>query len=273
MLRWHVVFHERLHADNYNTLDPEDVKKHIRFVGVNELYEKTIPAEIPRECIVYEKDFPGYDPLLQMCRYYESSVMLHLHRNPELLEDVEFVGFGQYDMTFPAAAMDQLKALNRTDDVLVYQTDSDPRLLFSNPLTIDEWKAVVAHFNDHHGTEFRLEDVMRKPLLLYHSYGMSVRRFHTMMKWIVAAQPLMLRSLRFDRRHMCGTVERFYGIYCTLHQLMGTFTHIVFLKGMDHLHQKKFQDPVRSFCVDPMGAMPPVPLVVPSSPLVTLPGS
>ena len=222
MIRWHVIFHERLYAEHYNTLSPEDVKRHLRFVGVNELYDKTIPPEIPRECVVYEKDFPGYDPLLQMCRYYESSVMFHLHRRSDLLAGVEFVGFCQYDMNFPAAALEQIKALPMAvkDHVLVYQSESDPRLLFSNPLTIPEWESIVAHFNHHHSTRYTLQDVMSRPMLLYHSYGMSVAQFHAMMKWVTAAQPLMLSLLQFNIRHMCGTIERLYGIYCTLHQLI-----------------------------------------------------
>jgi hypothetical protein len=269
MIRWNIIFHERLYADHYKTLPREDMRRHIQFIGVNELYEKTIPPEIPRECVVYEKDFPGYDPLLQMCRYYESSVMFNLHRTPSLLDGTSFVGFGQYDMTFPAAAMEQIKAIppEDNDDVLVYQSQSDPRLLFNNPLTVEEWRAVVAHFNEHHGSQFGLEDVLTKPFLLFHSYGMSVKQFHIMMKWIVAVQPLMLRFLRFDKRHVCGTIERFYGIYCTLHQLMGTFKRIVVLQGMDHLNDKKFQDVVKSFCVDPspketMPAVPSVPIPV-----------
>jgi len=252
MIRWHIIFHERLYSDHYDTLSKEDVQTYLRFVGVNELYEKTIPVDIPRSCIVYEKDFPGYDPLLQMCRYYESSVMFHLYRRPELLEGVDFVGFGQYDMILPKAAMDQIKSipLSRKEQVLVYQSESDPRLLFSNPLGEHEWSNIINHFNCFHNTSFTLYDVMKHPLLLYHSYGVSVSQFQKVMKWIESVQPLMLRFLKFDKRHLCGTIERLYGIYFSLHRSMGTFKEIIVLRGMDHLNDKKFQDPVKSFCVD-----------------------
>ena len=85
-----------------------------------------------------------------------------------------------------------------------------------------------------------------QPLALAAEY-IPTAQFQTMMKWVTAAQPLMISLLRFDIRHMCGTIERLYGIYCTLHQLMGTFKYVVLLNGVEHLNHKKFQDPVKSY--------------------------
>jgi len=252
MIRWHVIFHERLYAEHYNELSLDDMKKHIRFVGVNELYAKTIPESLPREIIVYEKDFPGYNPLLQMNRYYESSVMFHLFRHPELLQGVDFVGFCQYDMNFPKTSMDQIKAIRNYDTTLVCQSESNPNLIFSNPYTIQDWEKVVAHFNSSHATNFTLQDLGRFPMVLYHSYGMSKKNFLTMMKWIESVQPLMLSLLKFDKKHLCGTIERFYGVYITFHTVMGTFQNRIVLQGMDHINEKKYQDPVKSYWEEPV---------------------
>lgn len=268
MKRWHVIFHERIYAEHYNTLAKDDFEM-LRFVGVNECYEKTIPAEIPQECIVYEKDYPGYSPLYQMNRYYESSVMFHLYKHPKLLDGIEFLGFCQYDMNFSKRAFQQIQSIPREhyDTMIVCQSLLNPQYLFSNPLTVEEWRQIVAHFNEYHKTSFTLENILEHPIVLFHSYGMSKRNFLTMMQWIDAVQPLMLRCLKFDKRHVCGTIERLYGIYITFHILMGTIRQRIVLEGMEHLNEKKFQDPSKSFLVDPPPSLFPSNIpVLPTNP-------
>jgi hypothetical protein len=248
MIRWHVIFHERLYVEHYASIDHDDILAHLRFVGVNERYNKTIPKEIPSECVVYEKDFPGYDPLLQMCRYYESSVMFHMYRCPHLLEGVEYVGFCQYDMNFPRECMNQIKAIDNSYENTVMATAAiDPRYLFNGPLTAENWQSIIDYFNVYHNTNYTIDNVMSRPIVLFHSFGMHVKKFMKMMAWINSAQPLMLRLLQFDKTHLCGTIERLYGIYITLHHLKGTFDRIIMFEGMEHLNDKKFQDPAKSF--------------------------
>ena len=89
----------------------------LRWYVVNDaIPDKTIAA--PPASVVREWDLPVYEPALQAQGCREASAFFHALANPAL-RDAEYIGFAQYDMRIPSAALDAFEAAARDGDAFV----------------------------------------------------------------------------------------------------------------------------------------------------------
>jgi hypothetical protein len=224
--RWHVVFHKTLYPGNYDGASEEQLARHVRFVGVNDRVDKALPPQLPAGSVVlYERDLPQYDPLLQLCMLNESSVLFHAARGAAPLRaGLDFVGFLQYDMALTGAALRQTAdevaaaaAAGGLDDLVLYVDARSPAYACAM-LQWPAWDELIGVFNAQHGTDFCAGTVQAADaLVLVSSFGVSARVFDAMMAWVLACFPALLRHLGYRLEHVAGTLERAYGVFLALH--------------------------------------------------------
>ena len=179
----------------------------LRWYVVNEAVpDKTIAA--PPASVVREWDLPVYEPALQAQGCREASAFFHALANPDL-RDAEYVGFAQYDMRIPSAALDAFEDAAREGDVakvgvgfpvpwddMVHNAALPPRF----------WDELLECFGAPPG--WRPASVP-----LFSTFVLPTAAFVDMMTRVNDISPDIHAALDFDTTHLAGTLERVFGVW------------------------------------------------------------
>lgn len=179
----------------------------LRWYVVNEaIPDKTIAA--PPASVVREWDLPVYEPALQAQGCREASAFFHALSNPDL-RDAEYVGFAQYDMRIPSAALDAFEDAAREGDVakvgVAFAVPWD-EMVYHAALPPQFWDELLACFGAPPG--WRPASVP-----LFSTFVLPTAAFVDMMTRVNDVSPDIHAALDFDTTHLAGTLERVFGVW------------------------------------------------------------
>jgi hypothetical protein len=244
-MEFYIIFHSSLFKKNYETFTHEECLRMLRWVAVNEAIPKKIPDWIMTECLLKEYTLPVYDPLMQMCNYYQNSFFFHLNRNRQYATK-QYVGFGQYDMSLPAESFRQAESIiNKGVPTLFFMYPYQFDALYSNPLNETEWRELVNLYNTYAHKSHTFENVKSIPLFLCHTFILPTNLFFECMDFVECSIPFCLRKLGWNTRHLAGTFERVIALSLSFKILEGKIKNLVHLKGVEHLSSQHTADEFR----------------------------
>jgi hypothetical protein len=244
-LSFYIVFHDKLYKENTNSFTPESLKRFVKWVAVNEKIPKTIPDWIPEECILKEWEMKIHSPLYQMLNFYQNSAFLHLFWNKEY-KNSKYIGFGQYDMSIDAKGFEELdKVLTKTDDTICGSFIFHFSYLF-DPFDREFWKNNFLNpYNTHFNTEHTLEKLETMPLFLLHTFIMPSWFFSHIMDFVELNLPQILRGLKWETRHLAGTLERVFALCISCGVLEGKLKNVLGLTNIKNVDNQRLQDSFR----------------------------
>lgn len=245
-LTFYIIYHDRVYAQNTAGFAESELEKYFTWVAVNEKIPKPSVSWIPDSCHLKEWEMMHYSPFYQMLHAYQNSVFFHLYMNQHLLTS-KYVGFGQYDMQINSDDFRSVAASLENDHgekivgAFLYPFEA----LYSSPLDKQGWSLVVEYYNVFSGTNHKLDDMMRLPLFLMHTFIMPRWFFLHMMRCVDKILPKILMLLNWETRHLAGTLERVFALCISAGILEGKFKTVMHLKGVSHLDQQRSSDVLR----------------------------
>ncbi len=218
--RVYIVCHKTSYAHLADAADDR-----LRWYVVNEaIPDKTIHA--PPASVVREWDLPCHEPGLQAAGAREASAIFHALANPAELLDADYVGFAQYDMAVPSAALDAFEAAAAADPAVVGVGFARPwsELLSASALPASFWDELLAAF----GATRRPAEVP-----LFGAFVLPRAKLVEMAARVNAIAPDLHAVLGFDTTHLAGTLERVFGAWIAVEIQAGRLTPVP-LPGLAH---------------------------------------
>lgn len=199
----------------------------LRWYVVNEaIPDKTIAA--PAESVVREWELPTYEPELQAQGCREASAFFHALANPGL-RDAAYVGFAQYDMRIPSAALDAFEDAARDSVVAkvgigfpVAWDDAMKHAALPPPF----WDELLTCFGAPAGWK-----PSHVPLMS--TFVLPAEALVDMVTHVNAIAPDIHAALGFDTAHLAGTLERVFGVWIAA-AVGGGRLEPVDLPGLEH---------------------------------------
>jgi hypothetical protein len=240
MKKWKifVTFFKNLYDDHY-TLDSSFDMQKFTFVKVNDKYAIELDENRLNYDIFFEHDFKCFNPAWQEKGYHENSVFYHIYKD-NLHRDYDYIGFIEYDHVlrdhFTRDIQNMIDSADR-DLAFIFNKFNfhqyweqgilmDPRRPqkeTGNPHS--EWNCiniVLKDFNKFHGTNFRLEDLIRKDCFsVAHCFMLPSSLFDTMMVFHSA----IMDSGKVEQYHQhnwrarAGLMERYLAVALALQDI------------------------------------------------------
>jgi hypothetical protein len=211
-MEFFIVFHKSLYKDNYNSFSEIEKQRLLRFVAVNEAIPKNIPDWLPNNSLIEEYHLPIYHPLYQLNKYYQNSFLFALVDNLNVIK-TKYIGFGQYDQYLPAKLFLEIE-----QRILVSET---PTIYGAYPHSFEtiynlwdtkEWNTIIDIYNKLEKTNIQYDDLKKLPLFLCHTFVLPSQIFIEIMIFVKKIESIVLQMLKYDVRHMAGTLERVIAI-------------------------------------------------------------
>jgi hypothetical protein len=238
------VYHKVLYEENTKGFD-ETLKKCLRWVAVNEAIEKEYPPWIENQ-LIKEWEMPHHSPLYQMLHWYQNSFFHHLYWNRDTIQ-TKYIGFGQYDQILVAYEFRGLLSTLENDkaDKVIGCFPYD----FSTILDIfneQDWiETFLIPYNTFYKTNHTLVEFRDKPMMLLHTFIIPKWFFNHMMPFIEHVTPIVLRKLKWNVRHLAGTLERVYALCLAAGILEGKFRSFYGFSGVKLCNDQRTPDLLR----------------------------
>jgi len=194
-LSFYIIFHKKLYPKNVPGLPC------FIYLGANEYIKKEIDTSILHHRLKFEYDCLGYNPIYQMLKFQDNSVILNYPAPP-----TPFVGFSQYDMIIDKdkfiLAQSYLK-----DNIMV------GFFPYSIQVTMDilqesQWNQVLEIYNQNNNTTHTVQDISTQPFFLMNTYILPSWFFTRLQLNLRKLLPTIFRALNYNMRHIAGTLER-----------------------------------------------------------------
>jgi len=244
-LTFYIVYHKVLFEDNTKGFSDSQKNSTLMWVAVNEAIEKEYPPWITNR-LLKEWEMQNYSPLYQMNNFYQNSFFYHLYNNRTAIT-TKYVGFGQYDQKLVPEAFQTLCSILEHDkaDKLIgafpYEFDA-----LTNYLPEEVWHTLfIEPYNAFYKTSHQLSEFKDKPLMLLHTFIIPTWFFNHMMPFIEHITPAVLRCLKWNTRHLAGTLERVYALCLIAGILEGKFRSVNSFPGILLTENQRTSDPFR----------------------------
>ena len=217
----YLVFHKAIFEHLYKEVDEED-KKCITLYGVNKVVDTSMQ-------VIYEKDFPHYDPMLQKNVYNEGSAFYHLYKN-EVYKELDYIGFGQYDMKLFKHTLPNILNILQKDKNPIIVIDFFPDIKETGFLgchnlirtQLNGLECGLTTYNRMFHTNFTLKDVVKNRLLMCNTFVISTVLFEKMMSWLIQ---YYREDVNVDRHPLIGNAgeipEALIGMFLSLEVFKG----------------------------------------------------
>jgi hypothetical protein len=196
ILTFYVIFHQKIFPENIPN------NKCFKYLGVNELIKKEIDTDKLKHELIYEYNMPGYNPIYQMIKFCENSVLLNISSPP-----TPFVGFGQYDMSINSDKFNLIKTyLDGNNKMIGFFPH--PVNTICDILNTSQWNDVLTVYNNNNNTHHQIETLKDYPFFLLNTYIIPSWFFVKLQKNLKSLLPIILKFLNYNMRHVAGTLER-----------------------------------------------------------------
>jgi hypothetical protein len=215
-VRIFTVWHQRVFPELLADV-PEEDRDAVVLYGVNENIAKD-PVDVPMR-VIYEYKLLHYEPVWQAQGYCQTSCMIHALLNG-FYNDVDYIGFAQYDMKWSAKTVRHIK-----DTVSANQ---DKQYIF-HELTLPVaqalgysrgWDHVLEHYNSYFGTKWTFPQILARAdlpkLPVVHTFVIPTVMFIKMMEWIYAYLRLVQRTVYPSNISQAEFAERIHGLFLVL---------------------------------------------------------
>lgn len=219
--RFFVVFHHEITPTYYH----ESIIEHCVFVNVNPANKSKYP------CIktINLFDFEHFTPLGKW--YTESEVIYNVFKNPTLWNDVDFIGFLQYDVDSSALRHQTLLNILQTTEGIIFNPhtfeqdyhqkilmdESRPNLLQGKGINC--YDVLFEDFNRAYDTHHKPQDWLENTIGLCSCFVVKKSIFENLMAFIspiIESKKLDKFDTQHQHRIQGGFLERYYAVWFLL---------------------------------------------------------
>jgi hypothetical protein len=194
-LSFYIIFHSTIYPTN-----TPDYPCFI-YLAANELIKKNIPTDI-KHAIINEYDVPGYNPMYQMLKFCDNSIILNFPAPPS-----PFVGFCQYDMVIDPLkfklVVDNISNINGAIGFYPY-----PINFIFDVLSIAQWDEILSFYNSINNTSHSINTLKDYPFFLMNTYILPSWFYTRLQINLKKLLPLVFKFLNYNMRHIAGSIER-----------------------------------------------------------------
>jgi len=234
MFQLAIVGHQKFYAETVAGISDEDLKKHVRFVCVNENLPKDVPAEFPAECVMNEWEIQGYEPFYQREKYYQNSVFFNTMNIIETL-GLDQIGFAQYDMVFTPEIFEEIKQTCEADKNAAIGFYPYPIEHLFEIVPPQAWQFIIQQYSNFFQVPVENVDKLESmKLALFHTFVIPKSNYCRMMHFAKKVLPNIVTFLNKDNRHMAGTLERLFALFLNLEIITGNMKEFKWVSGLRH---------------------------------------
>ena len=240
----YVVYHKILHNENIQNFS-EDLLNHLCWVAVNEQIDKQIPSYTNGR-LIKEWEMKDFSPLYQMLHWQQNSFIHHLFFNKDLIK-TKYIGFAQYDQMFLSDKFQELSQ-DLTDDKgdTLVGCFPYPFAACCDILSRSDWNEnIVKPYNAFYKQAHTIGELETMPMFLFHTFIIPTWFFEYMMPFIEHITPRIVKQLRWDIRHLAGTLERVFAFCLAFGMIEGKFRKVIHFKGIELRDDQRTADPIR----------------------------
>lgn len=195
-LSFYIIFHSKIYPTN-----TPDYPCFI-YLAANELIKKDIDTNVLKHPIVNEYDVPGYNPMYQMLKFCDNSIILNFPPPP-----TPFVGFCQYDMVIDPLkfqiVLDNIYNVNGAIGFYALPIDS-----IFDKLSKSEWNSILDYYNSINNTSHSIDTLKDYPFFFMNTYILPSWFYTRLQQNLKKMLPLVLKLLQYNMKHIAGTLER-----------------------------------------------------------------
>jgi hypothetical protein len=220
-----VIFHENINTTYYNS----NLLSDLVFVNVdkNNPYINNIKSRGFHVINLYE--FNNFISLGK--QYAESEVIYNIFKNPYLIEDVDYVGFMQYDMHTHNLSPEELTSLIGKYQHIAFDEHSF-RVDYKVGYLMDEsypekwigrgkncYDTILEDYNQFYNTNHTIKELLPKQINLCCTFLLEKSHFNKMMDFIsstIESNKLDVFDKQRRFRMQGGLMERYFGLWLML---------------------------------------------------------
>jgi hypothetical protein len=236
-LQINVIFHKNIYPHCYAFPD-EFLNKYFRFIAVNDTIDKIIPERF-KELVFYENQFKNFYPKCQSDGLKENSVLLHFYFNQDFIQDIDLIGFLQYDMKITELFTEHINIIlnhhtrsPETIYILQYVCGKD---YLEARLTAAQWKYICDIYNHLFNKNHTMEEVYYSQIPIWNSFILPKKIFNDMMLFSSKVLDLIAQFHieKGEAITFCQTMEVVHGFFLTLY-CMDSKIKWYMLNGITH---------------------------------------
>jgi hypothetical protein len=226
-LKINVIFHKYINPNSYNFSD-ELLNKYFRFIAVNDSIEKIIPERF-KDLVFYENQFQIYHPEFQKDGLKENSVLMHFVINQYKLEEIDLIGFFQYDMIISELFVEHIHIIlnnyKRSPEIIYVLQDVISKEYLLSRLDSDEWNQLCQIYNNLFNTNHTWTECYYGEIPIWNSFILPKQVCNLMIYYMENVINLLFafHAKKGEMQTLCQTMEVVNGFflfyYCNDHKI------------------------------------------------------
>ena len=252
LLSYLICFHDKYYPENVKEFTTEEIHRLFIWYSVS---PEPIQSEAVVPVLLRERFLCDYDGgKMQAEHWYQNSALFHLSRNPYILSESAYVGFGQYDFYLRKDGFEIVADICKgTDDVGIGFLTYPLQCLF-DVVSREAWDTLFcSRYNDLHDTKHSMIFGLWHEPILCHAFTVPTWFFMEMMEFM-DAMTTELQTLSTGERHIAGTIERALAIYLNFAFSEGRLRRYIVEGAVVHNEKQRCADPFRGISATPQNA-------------------
>ena len=236
-LQINVIFHKNIHPNCY-TLSDEYLNKYFKFIAVNDNIEKIIPERF-KDLIFHEKQFPHYFPACQADGLKENSVLYHFYFNQDITQEIDLIGFLQYDMIISELFTEHINIIlnhhKKSPETIFVLHDVISKEYLDGRLTAAQWTNLCEKYNKLFNKNHVWTEVYFSEIPIWNSFILPKKIFNDMMFFSTMVIDLLIQyhAEKGETQTICMTLEVLHGFFLKLYSIDNN-TSWYMLNGIKH---------------------------------------
>ena len=214
-LKFFLVSYDRLTDRVIEDLDSNEIKSIVSY-NIQKSVQKNITNKVS---VINEWELDWNDYSFQKKQYYEYSSIVHLTKNPVLLEGLTHVGILHYDVKFNKNSINDIKnQLTSNSDKIFYQKIRGLENLYFSKYELDnickfmsERLDMVIDSNFIWNNGWVSEALSLVPVEIFTKFGLFLSTYHNEIEDILVSNKWGI--MNYVNHRVCGLVERMWGFY------------------------------------------------------------
>lgn len=218
-----VVFHNDLNLSYYD----ESLIDHYVFINVNP--KNDLSKLSSRLHVINQFEFENYIPLGKW--YTESEVIYNVYKNSYLWQDLDFVGFSQYDIDTTKLTKSVLETSFKKSKHInfqphLFEVDYARKVVMDssrpnrqNGRGVNCYDVMLSEYNTFYKSKDKLSSLEGKTLNLCSAFVFTAEIFSNMMAFIapiIESGKLDIYDTKHKNRMQGGYLERYYALWLAL---------------------------------------------------------